>query len=146
MDRPDTQEEEEDTAESATGHSGDPVQNAVGLAQAGLALLGDAADLLAVELELAARSLALLIALSLLLAALGVFIWVLLLAALGAFLKTGPDLSWLSMFMVLALVNTVVGIIVWQFMSRLARRLGLPGFRASMRKAEHNPSAREHDT
>ncbi len=104
--------------------------------QASLRLAGDTVDLLAVELELAARSLALLIALSLLLATLGVFIWILLLAALGAYLKTGPELSWFSMFLVLALVNGFLGFLLWLFMTRLARRLGLPGFRASIRSVD----------
>ncbi|MGY6553329.1 MAG: hypothetical protein ACXIUM_02285 [Wenzhouxiangella sp.] len=140
---------EDQTTGSATGAGGDerpeamcnaeppaaenPLQAALAWAQASLRMARDSADLLAIELELAARSLALLIALSLLLAALGALIWILLLAAVGAALRAGPAWSWPSVFLLLTGLNGVLGLMLWQFIRRLARRLGLPGVRASMR-------------
>ncbi|MGY6587436.1 MAG: hypothetical protein ACXIUB_04020 [Wenzhouxiangella sp.] len=96
----------------------------------------DTLDLAAVELELAARSLVLMIVLGLFLAAVVVLVWLLMLATLGAFFAHELALGWTLSLLLLTLINATIGGITWLVLRRLARRLGLPGLRKALGTAD----------
>ena len=100
----------------------------------------DTLDLAAVELELAARSLVLMIVLGLFLAAVVVLVWLLALATMGAFFADNLALGWTVSLLLLTLINAIVGGVTWLVLRRLGRRLGLPGLRRALGTADQASS------
>lgn len=96
----------------------------------------DTLDLAAVELELAARSLVLMIVLGLFLAAVTVLVWLLTLATLGSWFARDLAMGWTLSMLLLTVINAGIGVITWLGLRRLARRLGLPGLRKALGTAD----------
>jgi uncharacterized membrane protein len=117
-----------------------PAQPDLGvLVGATVGMMRDAADLVAIELEMAARSLVVMIVLAIVLAGIAVMAWLLILAAMGAYLSEGPGLDWPWVFLVLGLINLGVGVLVWFAVRHFAVRLGFPGVRAILQSTTHHP-------
>jgi hypothetical protein len=129
------------TKEPASSSSHNAVHELSALAKGGVDIARGLLELVAIELELAARSLVLLIVLAIGLAAVAVLVWTLVLASIGAYLHHGPGLTLSSTFAVLALLNVTVGAVLWIAVQRLAGRLGLPAVRHFLGTSENAPEA-----
>lgn|GEM_PF-6830706 len=133
--------EPEPAAARDTAKASEPLADLAELARTGTGMAREMLDLLAIEFELAARSLVLMIVLAIVLAAISIIAWLLLLAALGSFLQQTLGLDWAWMFVALLLVNGLVGLLLWTGVRRLSARLGLPGVRAVIRSPDRQDPA-----
>lgn len=118
-----------------------PLEDLAALARTGTGMAREMLDLVAIEFELAARSLVLMIALALALGGMTILAWLLGLAALGSFLHQTIGLDWAWVFVSLLLVNGLVGLLLWVGVRRLSVRLGLPGVRAVIRPPDRQAEA-----